>query len=610
MNWYTSWGGALDGSWAWQIGASHCHEFYQNPLAAYALVNDSQLNAGMKATGATDDYKASLERQMELYLWLLSSDGPIAGGCTNSWGGQYQAYPAGQSTFHDMAYLEHPVYADPGSNHWIGNQVWAVQRLAELYYVVKENGDGGVQVGGMSMTAALEKILDRWVGWFMDNTVLGKANATKTFDAYYEPYDTTMSTFTIPDLSKGVTDDGTSFSIPSSLIWSGQPESWTGTYQENSKLTCTIVGYGDGDLGCVSSLANTLIYYAKAKGVSSDIDACKAAYESKKSGDSGDALAQQSLYLAKELLDREWNSFRDDIGLGVSDHNTNLPRLWNTKVVLPNGTRANGKGEVLAADRYTGTMPNGDTVKDGATFVDIRSNYKNSPMYEEALSYYEKDGNCDNYYFTLHRFWHAGDIMMALGTMNELYPDVKPGPTSEDDGPVVTPSEITIAVGETETLKPNKDNCKFDSADSSIASVDENGTVTGVSEGETTITVTDENGKTATVKVTVTAAETTTTTEAATTENTTAETTASDSTETTAVTTVSTPDGVLLGDVNLDGEVDLSDAVLLNKAVAGAVTLNEQATLNADCNKGVGITADDSMSLLKFLVHLINALPE
>ena len=69
----------------------------------------------MKATGATDDYKASLERQMELYLWLLSSDGPIAGGCTNSWGGQYQAYPAGQSTFHDMAYLEHPVYADPGS---------------------------------------------------------------------------------------------------------------------------------------------------------------------------------------------------------------------------------------------------------------------------------------------------------------------------------------------------------------------------------------------------------------------------------------------------------------------------------------------------------------
>lgn len=82
MNWYTSWGGALDGSWAWQIGASHCHEFYQNPLAAYALVNDSALNAGMKAQGATEDFEASLSRQMELYLWLMSKDGPIAGGCT------------------------------------------------------------------------------------------------------------------------------------------------------------------------------------------------------------------------------------------------------------------------------------------------------------------------------------------------------------------------------------------------------------------------------------------------------------------------------------------------------------------------------------------------
>ncbi|MBQ8688123.1 MAG: cellulose 1,4-beta-cellobiosidase, partial [Ruminococcus sp.] len=122
MNWYTSWGGALDGGWAWQIGASHVHEFYQNPLAAYALVYDGDLNAGMKAQGATEDYKASLQRQMELYLWLLSADGPIAGGCTNSWNGRYEEYPAGQSLFYDMAYVEHPVYADPGSNHWIGNQ--------------------------------------------------------------------------------------------------------------------------------------------------------------------------------------------------------------------------------------------------------------------------------------------------------------------------------------------------------------------------------------------------------------------------------------------------------------------------------------------------------
>ena len=121
MNWYTSWGGAMDGTWAWQIGASHMHEFYQNPLAAYALVNDSELKGNMKAQGAADDFQTSLERQIELYLWLLSADGPIAGGCTNSWNGRYEKYPSGQATFYDMAYVEHPVYADPGSNHWIGN---------------------------------------------------------------------------------------------------------------------------------------------------------------------------------------------------------------------------------------------------------------------------------------------------------------------------------------------------------------------------------------------------------------------------------------------------------------------------------------------------------
>ena len=177
-----------------------------------------------------------------------------------------------------MAYLEHPVYADPGSNHWIGNQVWAVQRLAELYYVVKGDNANDPQVGktGLKLSEALEKILERWVGWFMDNTILGKANGEKTFSAKYEPYDTTETEFTIPDLSKGVTDDGESFSIPSSLIWSGQPNDWKGTYQDNNNLTCTIVGYGDGDLGCVSSLANTLIYYAKAKGVAtSDMAAAK-----------------------------------------------------------------------------------------------------------------------------------------------------------------------------------------------------------------------------------------------------------------------------------------------------------------------------------------------
>ena len=617
MNWYTSWGGALDGSWAWQIGCSHAHEFYQNPLAAYALAYDTNLSSNMKAQGAVEDFKKSFQTQMEYYLWLLSNDGVIAGGSTNSVNGRYEDHSknvSGTSEFNKMVYVEHPVYADPGSNHWIGNQVWAVQRLAELYYVVKTQGDAsGITVGGMDLTTALETILDKWTGWFLDNSILGKASGTITFEDYYEKYHATDGTgktkFEIPDLST-VTDDGESFSIPSSLIWSGEPNSWTGTYQENTNLKATIVGYGDGDLGCVSSLANTLIYYAAGRGISaSDLATGEASYKSSRGTKSTDMKdrAAQSLYLAKELLDREWNKYRDDIGLGVSDHNTNLTRLWETKLVLPNGQRQNGQGKTLAKGDYTGKMPNGDLIQDGVAFVDIRSNYKSDPMYQEAEKYYQQDGNTDNYYFTLHRFWHAGDIMMALGTMSEVYPDLTPdSKTPDTDAPVVTPSDVTVAVGETKDLTVDQTGCDFKSDDDSIASVSKDGTITGVKEGKTTITVTNKDGKSTTVTVTVTAADTTTTEATTTSEATT--TTGAKTTTTAGETTTVDPNADNIGDVNLDGVVDILDAVMLNKYLAGVVQLSDQAYRNANCDQSAddidNVGEKDTTALVRFVLNM------
>ena len=630
MNWYTSWGGALDGSWAWQIGCSHAHEFYQNPLAAYALAYETNLSSNMKAQGAVEDFKKSFQTQMEYYLWLLSNDGVIAGGSTNSVNGRYEDHSknvSGTSEFNKMVYVEHPVYADPGSNHWIGNQVWAVQRLAELYYVVKTQGDAsGITVGGMDLTTALETILDKWTGWFLDNSILGKASGTITFEDYYEKYHekdgTGKTKFEIPDLST-VTDDGESFSIPSSLIWSGEPNSWTGTYQENTNLKATIVGYGDGDLGCVSSLANTLIYYAAGRGISaSDLATGEASYKANRGTKSTDMKdrAAQSLYLAKELLDREWNKYRDDIGLGVSDHNTNLKRLWEQKLVLPNGQRANGQGKVLAKGDYTGKMPNGDLIQDGVAFVDIRSNYKSDPMYKEAEKYYQQDGNTDGYYFTLHRFWHAGDIMMALGTMSEVYPDLTPDPETPDtDAPVVTPSDVTVAVGETKDLTVDQTGCDFKSDDDSIASVSKDGTITGVKEGTTTITVTNKDGKSTTVKVTVTATTTeatTTTTESETTttgaETTTTgaetTTTGADTTTSAGETTTVDPNADNIGDVNLDGVVDILDAVMLNKYLAGVVQLSDQALRNANCDQSAddidNVGEKDTTALVRFVLNM------
>ena len=64
------------------------------------------------------------------------------------------------------------------------------------------------------------------------------------------------------------------------------------------------------------------------------------------------------------------------------------------------------------------------------------------------------------------------------------------------------------------------------------------------------------------------------------------------------------------GDANLDGRVDITDAVLLNKAIAGAVELDTNARQNGDCKQDGELTLEDAVTLLQFLVHVISSLPQ
>ena len=70
------------------------------------------------------------------------------------------------------------------------------------------------------------------------------------------------------------------------------------------------------------------------------------------------------------------------------------------------------------------------------------------------------------------------------------------------------------------------------------------------------------------------------------------------------VTLAETP---VYGDVNLDGRVDIQDAVLLAKAAAGTVTLNSDAKVNGDCDQDGTISQADAA--MQFLVHLVDELP-
>ena len=90
---------------------------------------------------------------------------------------------------------------------------------------------------------------------------------------------------------------------------------------------------------------------------------------------------------------------------------------------------------------------------------------------------------------------------------------------------------------------------------------------------------------------------------------TTTETTAStdDTTETT--TTETLPPVANCGDVNLDGSVSLMDVIFLNKYMAKAVDLTDQAKANADCAADGDVNSADVIAMLKYIVRLVESLP-
>ena len=115
-----------------------------------------------------------------------------------------------------------------------------------------------------------------------------------------------------------------------------------------------------------------------------------------------------------------------------------------------------------------------------------------------------------------------------------------------------------------------------------------------------------------TTETTTTTIETTVTTKAITTTKTTAATKTTTTTTTEATTTTkkdSETPTVIYGDITLDGRVDITDAVLLNKFCSGAVILNDAAKLNSDCDGDGDITGNDAVALLQFLVQIVQKLP-
>ena len=69
------------------------------------------------------------------------------------------------------------------------------------------------------------------------------------------------------------------------------------------------------------------------------------------------------------------------------------------------------------------------------------------------------------------------------------------------------------------------------------------------------------------------------------------------------------PATTVYGDVNLDGKVDILDAVFLNKYLATMVQFSDVQAANADCCQDDVLNEKDANALLQFVILLIDDLP-
>ena len=412
INWYASWGGEIPttglGSWSYRIGCSESHQGYQGLIAAYAMATGGGGMIPLSPT-AGDMWQGSVHRQIEMIRWLQSPEGPIAGGVTNSYAGDYRAATGGRelSKFYGMTYVYSPVWHDPLSNNWVGFQGWGQGRTADLFLEVSDK----TTTLATTIRPNLEIILDRLVSWFIKHSTIISVGSVNT-------------SFSIPsNLSWIAATGATGIGIPTTTNFEGTKEfmptlNWDGTGDysafwnaasvPNPHLHCTIDGYAH-DLGVAASFAYMLIAYAKAKQnmgkFTTPVNITVASVVSTHT-------AEDAFNLAKSLLDVIWDNYRTEFGIGVIEPRSDYAKMTDT-VYVPN--------------TYSGTMPNGDVINNTSTFISIRSFLEDDPKWAECLAYanaMDADPNQTSVpapNMLYHRFWAQAEFAMANAALQRHF---------------------------------------------------------------------------------------------------------------------------------------------------------------------------------------------
>ena len=176
-------------------------------------------------------------------------------------------------------------------------------------------------------------------------------------------------------------------------------------------------------------------------------------------------------------------------------------------------------------------------------------------------------------------------------TTTKVTTTTKPSKTTTTKVTTTTKPSKTTTTNVTTTTKPSK------------TTTTKVTTTTKPSKTTTTkVTTTTKPSKTTTTKVTTTTKPSKATTTEATT------TTKPSKTTTTKVTTTTTATR-FYGDVNLDGKVDIVDAIFLNKYLATLIQFSDAQMANADCCQDGVLNDQDTTALMQFIILLIDDLP-
>lgn len=196
--------------------------------------------------------------------------------------------------------------------------------------------------------------------------------------------------------------------------------------------------------------------------------------------------------------------------------------------------------------------------------------------------------------------WYTGEASPSITVDSiDFYEFV-----SKEETLTVSPTEVTLGVGDSVDLDINVPDCTLTPANKNIVTVEGN-TITGASAGSTNVTVTTPEGQEVTVSVIVTDTQPPTQ----------APTQAPTQKPTQAPTQAPTQDPddvidwskVLYGDVNLDKEVHADDVVLLNQYLINQAEtkLNATAKENANCVYDTALNSDDSNAILQYVAEVI-----